>query len=168
MTPPNRDRSMRPGASVLLVSAYAVLVAVVPAQAQTSAPLLEPKPVFAPGMYETESRNSAFPDQPVKSQACIASADVDAFRDETMAQYRSAPQFQKDCRLSDTRALKNGFAFAMQCKGTKTILTYEFGNDLVRGTIQTLIENAPRYSSSILSVMRRIGDCPDQARGKAQ
>jgi hypothetical protein len=27
--------------------------------AQTSVPLLEPTPVFTPGMYETESRNSA-------------------------------------------------------------------------------------------------------------
>jgi hypothetical protein len=28
-------------------------------------PLLEPKPVFVPGMYETEARNSAFKDHPV-------------------------------------------------------------------------------------------------------
>jgi len=94
------------------------------AHARNSVPPLEPKPVFTPGMYETESRNSAFQDQPVKSRTCIASADYDAFRDETMAQYQKAPQLQKDCRLSDTRTLKNGFAFAMQCKGTKTILTY--------------------------------------------
>jgi hypothetical protein len=37
----------------------------------------------------------------------------------------------------------------------------------VRGTIQTLIEAAPKYSSSILTMMRRIGDCPDQPKGKA-
>jgi len=135
--------------------------------AQTSVPLIEPKPVFTPGMYETESRNSAFQNQPVKSRTCIASADYDAFRDETMAQYEKSPQFVKDCRLSDTKALKNGFVFAMQCKGTKTILTYEFGKDLVRGTIHTLIETAPKYSSSILTLMRRIGDCPDQEKRKA-
>jgi uncharacterized protein DUF3617 len=155
------------GANVLVWSACAAFVACGPVQAQTPAPPLEPKPVFTPGMYETESRNSAFQDQPVKSRTCIAPADYDAFRNETMAQYRNAPQLAKDCRLSETKTLKNGFAFAMQCKGTKTILTYEFDKDLVRGTIQNLIENAPRYSSSILTMMRRIGDCPDQARGKA-
>jgi len=150
----------------LLSVACAVPAACGAAHAQTSVPRLEPKPVFTPGMYETESRNSAFQDQPVKSRTCIASADYDAFRDETMAQYQKAPQLQKDCRLSDTKTLKNGFAFAMQCKGTKTVLTYEFGKDLVRGTIQTLIESAPKYSSSILTMMRRIGDCPGQVGGK--
>ncbi len=129
-------------------------------------PLLEPKPSFVPGLYETESRNSAFQDQPVKSKTCIASADFDAFRDETMAQYRKAPQFLKDCRLSDTKSLTNGFAFAMQCKGTKTILTFRFAKDLVNGVIETLIVDAPKYSSSILTMMRRAGDCPGQASGK--
>jgi hypothetical protein len=152
---------------VVCSCACAAFLACGATHAQTSVPLLEPKPVFTPGMYETESRNSAFQDQPVKSRTCIASADYDAFRDETMAQYRKAPQFAEDCRLSDTKALTSGFAFAMQCKGTKTILTYEFGKDLVRGTIQMLIESAPKYSSSILTMMRRVGDCPDQIRGKA-
>jgi len=152
---------------VLFLCACAAFVACGSAHSQTSVPLLEPKPVFTPGMYETESRNSAFQDQPVKSRTCIASADYDAFRDETMAQYQKSPQFAKDCRLSDTRTLKNGFAFAMQCKGTKTVLTYEFEKDLVRGTIHTLIESAPKYSSSILTMMRRIGDCPNQKKGKA-
>jgi hypothetical protein len=151
----------------LFLCICAVFVACASAFPQTSVPQIDAKPMFVPGMYETESRNSAFQDQPVKSRTCIASADYDAFRDETMAQYRKSPQFVKDCRLSDTRTLKTGFAFAMQCKGTKTILTYEFGNDLVRGTIQTLIEAAPKYSSSILTMMRRIGDCPDQPKGKA-
>jgi hypothetical protein len=134
--------------------------------AQSSAPLLEPKPSFQPGLYETESRNSAFQDQPVKSQTCIASADFDAFRQETMAQYQKSPQFVKDCKLSDTRTLPNGFAFAMQCKGTKTILTYRFGKDMISGTIDTLIVNAPKYSSSILTMMRRVGDCTGQRSGK--
>jgi hypothetical protein len=151
----------------LFPCACAAVVASSAVQAQNAVPLIEPKPVFTPGMYETESRNSAFQHQPVKSRTCIASADYDAFRDETMAQYRKSPQFVKDCRLSDTKALKNGFAFAMQCQGTKTILTYEFEKDFVRGTIRTLIEAAPKYSSSILTLMRRVGDCPDQKKGKA-
>ena len=57
-----------------------------PAAAQTAVPLLEPKPVFVPGMYETEARNSKWKDTPVKSRTCIASADFDAFRDEIEAQ----------------------------------------------------------------------------------
>src|SRR5215813_2180412 len=151
---------------VLVLGVCAIFLASSSARPQTSVPLIEPKPVFTPGLYETDSRNSAFQNQPVKSRTCIASADYDAFRDETMAQYEKSPQFVKDCRLSDTKALKNGFVFAMQCKGTKTILTYEFGKDLVRGTIHTLIETAPKYSSSILTLMRRIGDCPDQKPGR--
>jgi hypothetical protein len=146
----------------------AILFACSSACAQTSVPLIEPKPAFAPGLYETESRNSAFPDQPVTSRTCIASGSYDAFRDETMAQYQKSPQFVKDCRMSDTKAIKNGFAFAMQCKATKTVLTYEFGKDLVRGTIDTQIESAPQFSSSILTLMRRVGDCPaGQEQGKA-
>ena len=151
----------------------ALLVALAPtAGAQTtSVPLLEPKPVFVPGMYETEARNAAFKNHPVTSRICVPSADYDAFRDETMAQYQKADTVKKDCTLSETKTLKNGFAFAMQCKGTKTILTYEFGKDesgkpLVRGTIQNLIQAAPKYSSSILIMMRRVGDCPGQAPGE--
>jgi hypothetical protein len=128
------------------------------AHAQTAAPA--PKPVFAPGLYETESRNSAFPDQPVTSRTCVPSRDYDAFRDETLAQYQKSPQFVKSCRLSDATPIKSGFALAMQCQGTKTVLTYEFTKDLVRGTIETQIEAAPEASSSILILMRRVGDCP--------
>jgi hypothetical protein len=169
-TAAKRGAGARPAREVPFVvslCAWAAFVACGSAHAQPSAPLLEPKPAFTPGMYETESRNSAFQDQPVKGRTCIGSADYDAFRDETMAQYQKAPQFAKNCRLGDTKALESGFAFAMQCKGTKTILTYEFGKDLVRGTIETLIESAPKYSSSILTMMRRVGDCPDQIKGKA-
>jgi hypothetical protein len=142
------------------------------ASAQTSSvPLLEPKPVFVPGMYATEARNSAFKNHPVTSRTCVPSADYGAFRDETMAQYQKADNVKKDCTLSETKTLKSGFAFAMQCKGTKTVLTYEFGKDesgkpLVRGTIQNLIQAAPKYSSSILIMMRRVGDCPGQAPGE--
>ena len=122
-----------------------------PLAAEASVPLLEPKPVFAPGMYETESRNSAFQNTPIKSRTCIASEDYEAFRRETMEQYQKSPQFVKDCQLSDTRSLPNGFAFAMQCKGTKTILTFRFGKDMVSSTIENLIEKMPKYSSSILT-----------------
>jgi hypothetical protein len=152
----------------LLVSSACIFLALASAaRAQTSVPLLEPKPVFAPGMYETESRNSAFQDTPIKARVCVASSDFDAFRDETMTQYQKADNIKKDCTLSDIKTLKSGFAFAMQCKGTKTVLTYEFGKDLVRGTIQTFIQPAPKYSSSILIMMRRVGDCPGQEKGKA-
>ena len=156
----------------LALASLGLFFALAPAAgAQTSVPLLEPKPVFVPGMYETEARNSAFKNHPVTSRTCVPSADYDAFRDETMAQYHSAENIKKGCTLSDTRTLKNGFAFALQCKGTKTVLTYEFGKDesgkpLVRGTIQNLIEAAPKYSSSILIMMRRVGECPGQAPGE--
>lgn len=155
-----------------LVASFCLLASVVAAGAQgTSVPLLEPKPTFTPGMYETEARNSAFKDHPVKSRTCVPSADYDAFRDETMKQYHSADNIKNGCQLSDTKTLKNGFAFAMQCKGVKTVLTYEFGKDpsgqqLVRGTIQTLMLDARKYSSSILIMMRRVGDCPGQQPGK--
>jgi hypothetical protein len=151
----------------LFLGVCAIVFACSAAREETAEPA-DPKPVFTPGLYDTESRNSAFPDQPVTSRTCIPSSSYDAFRDETMAQYRKSPQFVKDCRMGDTRPIKNGFAFAMQCKGTKTVLTYEFGKDLVRGTIDTLIEDAPNYSSSILTLMRRVGDCPGQEQGKAQ
>lgn len=142
------------------------------ASAQTSAPLLEPKPTFTPGMYETEARNSRFQDSPAKSRTCVMSADYDAFRDETMKQYVTADNIKVGCQLSETKTLKNGFAFAMQCKGSKQVLTYEFGKDpsgqqLVRGTIQNFMTGAPKFSSSILIMMRRIGDCPSQEKGKA-
>src|SRR5262245_26092908 len=136
------------------------------AGAQSSVPLLEPKPVFVPGMYETESRNSHFQGAPITSKTCVASEDYDAFRRETMEQYQKSPQFVKDCQLSDTRSLPNGFAFAMQCKGTKTILTFRFAKDMVSSTIENLIEKMPKYSSSILTMMRRVGDCPDQPSGR--
>jgi len=145
-----------------------------PARAQTSVPLLEPKPVFVPGMYETEARNSALKNHPVTSKTCVTSVDYDAFRDETMAQYLkdyNVNNAKKDCALSDLKTIKNGFAFAMACSGTKTVLTYEFGKDadgtqLVRGTIQTLIKAAPKYSSSSRIMMRRVGECPGQTPAK--
>jgi hypothetical protein len=150
----------------LATSAAAFVALASAAGAQTAAPLLGPKPTFVPGLYETESRNSAFQGTPIKSKTCIASADFDAFREETMAQYQKAPQFAKDCRLSDTKSLTNGFAFTMQCKGTKTILTFHFAKNLVSSTIETLIVDAPKYSSSILTMMRRVGECPGQTLGK--
>lgn len=151
----------------LFISTGVFLALASSAGAQSSTPLLEPKPTFVPGMYETESRNSHFQDTPIKSQTCIASEDYDAFRRETMEQYQKSPQFVKDCQLSDTKTLPNGFAFAMQCKGTKTILTFRFAKDMVSGTIENLIEKMPKYSSSILTMMRRVGDCPGQQPGRA-
>jgi hypothetical protein len=156
---------------IFACAALALPALATPARAQTSVPLLEPKPVFVPGMYETEARNSKFPDQPAKSRTCVASADYDAFRDETMKAYNSADNIKVGCTLSETKTIKNGFAFAMQCKGSKQVLTYEFGKDgdgkdLVRGTIQNLIGAAPKYSSQILIMMRRVGDCPGQQPGK--
>jgi hypothetical protein len=165
--PPSPSLKPKPRNVLVLSLAAGLLVSLASAaSAQSSAPLLEPKPTFVPGMYETESRNSAFQDQPVKSQTCIPSEDFEAFRQETMAQYQKSPQFVKDCQLSDTRTLPNGFAFAMQCTGTKTILTFRFGKDMVSSTIETLIVSAPKYSSSILTMMRRVGDCPGQASGR--
>ncbi len=124
------------------------------AHAQTAAP------VFMPGLYETESRNSALPDQATTSRTCVASRDYDAFRDETIASYQKSSRFMNNCSLSAATPIKNGFTLAMQCKGTKAVLSYEFEKDVVRGTIETQIESAPQYSSSILIMMRRVGDCP--------
>lgn len=151
-------------AKQLFAVASMVVTFISVARAQTAVPLLEPKPTFVPGLYETESRNSAFQDQPVKSKTCIPSADFDAFRNETMAQYLKDPQ--NSCQLSETKSLPNGFAFAMQCKGSKIILTFRFTKDIVSSTIETLVVDAPKYSSSILTMMRRVGDCPGQAPGK--
>ena len=50
-----------PAKHLLVTSACVFLALASAAHAQTSsAPLLEPKPTFTPGMYETEARNSAF------------------------------------------------------------------------------------------------------------
>jgi hypothetical protein len=155
----------------LLAASLLLFALAAPAHAQTtSAPLLEPKPVFVPGMYETEARNSAFKNHPVTSKTCVPSADYDAFRDETMKAYVTADNIKVGCTLSETKTIKNGFAFAMQCKGSKQVLTYEFGKDadgkeIVRGTIQTFMQASPRHSSSILIMMRRIGECPGQMPG---
>ena len=105
-----------------------------------------------PGVYrQTESRNSAFKQPGDKSKTCFASADFDTFRDETMAQYHKAPQFVKDCRLSDTKSLSNGIAFAMACKGVKTVITFHFTKNLVSSTIeardQAIAQSIPRRSS---------------------
>lgn len=129
-----------------------------------SSPLLGPKPMFVPGMYESESRNSHFQGQPVKSKACVASADYDHFLADTMAQYRASPQFEKTCALSETEQLANGFALAMACPGVKIVITYRFSKDLVAMTIENFIKSAPQASSSILTMMRRTGDCADAGK----
>ena len=145
--------------------AFAALAAA-PALAQEAAPLLTPKPVFVPGLYETEARNSHFPNQGAKSKTCIASADFDAFRREQIEQYRKSPQFAKTCRLSELKLLPDGFAFAMDCKDTRVVEAVHFSKDLVRSTMRTEIPAYPAASSDILILMRRLGDCPGQPSGK--
>jgi len=145
-------------AKPLLISSLIMLAVVSAAGAQTAAPPLEPKPTFSPGMYETEARNSAIPNAPVKSRLCIASADYDAFRDQEIDQYRKSDLVKQGCKLGDTETLKNGFGFTWLCPGTKSTLTYEFSKDLVRQTIEVLVAAAPKQS--ILTTMRRVGDCP--------
>ena len=142
----------------LLISSLIMLAVVSAAGAQTAAPLPEPKPTFSPGMYETEARNSALPNAPVKSRLCIASANYDAFRDQEIDQYRKSDLVKQGCKLGDTETLKNGFGFTWLCPRTKSTLTYEFSKDLVRQTIEVLVTSAPKQS--ILTMMRRVGDCP--------
>jgi hypothetical protein len=145
-----------------LFSSWLIAVAAFGAHAETAAPLAGPKPVFTPGMYENESRNARFQNQGVKSKVCIASADFDAFERETLEQYRKSPQFMKACRLSPTKPLSDGFAFAMDCRGDKTIIDFHFSKDFVSSTIRTLIAARPEFSSEILTLSRRVGDCPGQ------
>jgi hypothetical protein len=145
-------------AKPLLISSLIMLGVVSVAGAQTAAPSLEPKPTFSPGMYETEARNSAIPNAPVKSRLCIASANYDAFRDQEIDQYRKSDLVKQGCKLGDTETLKNGFGFTWLCPRTKSTLTYEFSKDLVRQTIEVLVTSAPKQS--ILTMMRRVGDCP--------
>ncbi|MDQ8728924.1 hypothetical protein [Bradyrhizobium sp. LHD-71] len=145
-----------------LFTASAVMLAASAAPAQNPAWIHGPKPIFVPGLYESESRNSHFQNQPAKATVCIASADFDAFRADTMAQYRSAPHFSKECSLSETAQMTDGFALAMACRGVKTVLTYRFSKDQVASTIETIILQHRASSSSILTMMRRVGDCPGQ------
>ena len=145
-----------------VLAAIAVVLAASAAVAQNSAWVHGPKPVFVPGLYESESRNSHFQNMPSKATVCIASADFDAFVADTMAQYRSADQFKKGCSLSETTPLTNGFAIAMACPGVKNVVTYHFSKDQVASTIETVILAHKPSSSSILSMMRRIGDCEGQ------
>lgn len=144
------------------LAAVFVVLSISGACAEDSVPLAGPKPTFNPGMYESESRNSHFQDQPATSKTCIGSADFDHFRDETLQQYRSNPAFTKTCTLGDTKQMADGFAFAMACRGAKTVITFRFSKDLVAQTIETLIEGHRAASSSILTMMKRVGDCPGQ------
>lgn len=154
-------RGVRGALAVLLASPAAAQ-----APSRDAAPLLTPRPVFVPGLYETESRNRRFQDQGVKSRTCLASADYEAFRRETMAQYTGNADFMKGCRLSETRDLPDGFAFAMDCEGSKVVLTFHFKPDLVSSTTQTLIPGYPKASSEILTLSRRVGECEGQVPDK--
>jgi hypothetical protein len=138
----------------------ALLLSALPANAQDSVPFAGPRPVFVPGLYESESRNSHFQNQPVKAKACVNSVDFDHFLDETLRQYQSSADFNKSCVLGETKRMPDGFAFAMACHGSKTIVTFRFSKDLLAQTIQNLIPAYKSASSSILTMMRRVGDCP--------
>ena len=140
----------------------ALLPSALPADAQDSVPFAGQRPVFLPGLYQTESRNSHFQNQPVTARFCVNSADFDHFLDETIRQYQSSADLNKSCVLGETRRMPDGFAFAMACKGSKTIITFHFAKDLVAQTIQNLIPTHRSASSSILTMMRRVGDCPGQ------
>jgi hypothetical protein len=140
----------------------ALLLQVLPATAQDSVPFAGPRPVFVPGLYQTESRNSHFQNQPVTAKVCVNSVDFDHFLDETVRQYQSSATFNKSCTLGETRRMPDGFAFAMDCTGSKTIITFRFSKDLVAQTIENLIPAHKSASSSILTMMRRVGDCPGQ------
>jgi hypothetical protein len=133
-----------------------------------AAPLIGPRPVFVPGLYETESRNSAFKTMgeagAAKSRTCLASADYEAFRRETLAQYEGNPQFLKACKLSDSRDLPDGFAFAMDCKESKIVLAFHFAKDRVTSTNQTLFPRQRALSSEILTLSQRVGECEGQAK----
>jgi hypothetical protein len=72
--------------------------------------------------------------------------------------------FNKSCALGETRRRPDGFAFAMDCKRSKTIITFRFLKDLVAQAIQNLILAQMSASSSILTMMSRVGDCPGQPR----
>jgi hypothetical protein len=61
-------------------------------------------------------------------------------------------------RLGETRRSPDGFAFAMDCKGSKSFVTFHFGKDLVAQEIENLIDRRKSASSSILTLMRRVGE----------
>jgi hypothetical protein len=140
----------------------ALLLQVLPAAAQDAVPFAGPRPVFVPGLYQTESRNSHFRNQPATAKVCVNSVDFDHFLDETVRQYQSSADFNKSCMLGETRRMPDGFAFAMDCKSSKTIISFRFSKDLVAQTIENLIPAHKSASSSILTMMRRVGDCPGQ------
>jgi hypothetical protein len=145
-----------------MLAVFAFVLCSSAAVAQDAVPIPQPKPVFVPGLYDSESRNSHFQGQPAKAQVCITSADFDSFQAETLQQYRANPQFTKTCTLGETKSTPDGFAFAMDCREAKTIVTFRFAKDLVAQTIETVIVRHKASSSSILTMMRRIGDCPAQ------
>src|SRR4030088_2477564 len=141
----------------------ALLLLALPASAQDSVPFAGRRPVFVPGLYETKSRTSHFQNQLVTARVCVNSIDFELFLDETLRQYQSSVDFNRSCALGEPSRTPDGFAFAMDCKGYKTIITFRFSKDLAAQTIQNLILAQKSASSSILTMMRRVGDCPGQA-----
>lgn len=115
---------------------------------------------FKPGMYATESVNSKFPDQPVKADVCVTSANFEAFRDETLEQYRKSPQFNAACKLGEVEGTADGFRFSMACDGANHKLDFKFAkDDTVTQIIETEIVQMPEMSSTATTIMRRTGDC---------
>src|SRR5688572_25197139 len=74
---PCKTACLEPGFMKIILAALVVLLAASTAPAQNSAWIHGPKPVFVPGLYESESRNSHFQNQSSKAQVCVASADFD-------------------------------------------------------------------------------------------
>jgi hypothetical protein len=143
---------------VLRTCAGALILAASAALAQTAPPAATLP--FTPGLYETESRNLNLPGPPTKGTVCMAFPDAAAFRAKTMADYRNGPAlFKQDCRLGDDTTVDNGFTLSMQCQGVKSVLTWTFEKDLVNLKILTLMGNAKKPLATILTTMRRIGDC---------
>jgi hypothetical protein len=157
-----RSGSRREIVMKTLYAGPALLLFAFPVSAQDSMPFAGPRPVFVPGLYQTESRNSHFQNQPVTARVCVNPADFDHFLDETLRQYQSSADFNNSCALGETKRPPDGFAFAMECRGSKTIISFRFSKGLVAQTIQNLILAHKSASSSILTMMRRVGDCPGQ------
>ena len=144
---------------VLLTCAGALVLAASAALAQTAPPAATLP--FTPGLYQTESRNLNLSGPPTKGTVCMTFPDAADFRAKTMADYRNGPAiFKQDCRLGELREIKDGFTLSMQCQSVKSVLTWTFEPDLVRLTTLTLMGNATKPLATILTTMRRVGDCP--------
>ncbi len=117
------------------------------------------QPVFTPGIYQSESRNSKFPDTGAKTAVCISSASAEDFINDTRKQYESTPHFLKACTLGPTMRVYQGYAFAMDCKGSGQLLTFRFTGDLIISEIATQITRSKKHSSTSVTFLKRVGNC---------